>query len=261
MLIKIGMNQPFSYYGGKGKIKDRIIKLIPPHHTYVEVFGGSAGVMLKKERPSSIEVYNDLNPDVVNFFRVIKDDNKFEKFKKRVKSAPYSKKEYDKACGMIDALNPDSVERAYYWFVRQSMSRDGNPKAGFSNLKQPKKPKYLIQLHDRIKHLIIENMDFRELIPKYDNPSVCFYLDPPYYPSTRTSPNVYDNELTEKDYEELLNLILQCKGKCILSGYVHPIIYDKLTNSGWYGKDFLVKPYKAIKKEDLWTNFWKPQNY
>lgn len=101
----------------------KLLPLIPPHKIYVEVFGGGASLLFAKE-PSPVEVYNDLDSGLVNFFRVLRDPGKFEKFYRKVCFTPYSREEY---CFCRDTWGEckDDVERAYRWFVVARMSFSG----------------------------------------------------------------------------------------------------------------------------------------
>lgn len=92
-------------------------------------------------------------------------------------------------------------------------------------------------IHERLQGVQIEKLDFRQLIEKYDRPTTFFYLDPPYVHSTRKSTNEYEHEMSNKDHVELVEILLNIKGKALMSGYVHPI-YEMLERAGWKRDDF-----------------------
>ncbi len=216
---------------------------MPKHHTYVEVFGGAANLLLAKE-PSPVEVYNDIDSGLVNFFRVIRDKDKFKRFYEQVMLIPYSREEY---CYCRDTWRDegDDVLRAVKWFVaaRQnfggqlggswgyhvSRSRRGMSGTVSSYLGAIET---LPDIANRFLRVQIEHNDFRKIIAAYDTPNTFFYLDPPYVLETRIGGEVYSNEMTLSDHEDLVDLLLHIKGKAMLSGYEHNI-YKSLEQAGW----------------------------
>jgi len=121
------LRSPIQYFGGKGNFVKKILPFIPRHRVYVEVFGGGASLLFAKE-PSPVEVYNDIWSDVVNFFRVLRDDGIFKKFYNFVINTPYSREEFY-WCNEHYNETKDDVEKAWVFFVliRQSFS------GGFAN--------------------------------------------------------------------------------------------------------------------------------
>ena len=117
-----GPDAPIAWYGGKHYLARWIIEQMPEHRVYVEPFGGMAGVLLKKE-PSEVEIFNDLDGRVVNFFRVIRDRELFEEFKLRAELTPYSREEFQILC---DTSEPtERVQRAWWFFARCRQARGG----------------------------------------------------------------------------------------------------------------------------------------
>ncbi len=229
------MNGPIIWYGGKGNMVKTLLKYIPTHKTYVEVFGGGASLLFAKI-PSKIEVYNDLNSGLVNLFRVIRDPKKFKKMYKKVYLTPYSREEHKWAVEHCDDGN--DVDRAYAWYVmiRQSFSGcvrtwglNVNTSDSFArNIKiYLNSLKRLPQIHQRLSLVQIENNDFRRILKTYDSKNTFFYVDPPYVLSTRKGGKVYEHEMTDKDHQELIDLLLDVKGKVMLSGYENDI-YKRL---------------------------------
>jgi len=104
---------PFPWMGGKVWLAKRLAENLPQHHTYVEVFGGAAALLLAKP-PSPVEVYNDIDSGLVNFFRVLRDEEKFKRFMRMVTLTPYSREEYNAARERWRDVEND-VERAYLW--------------------------------------------------------------------------------------------------------------------------------------------------
>ena len=228
----------------------KLLKLLPPLNTYriyVELFGGGASLLFAKE-PSPIEVYNDLDEGLYNFFKVLRDENKFQEFYKRVCLTPYSRREYNhyrETWGEVD----NEVERAYRWFIVARMSFSGHFGHSWSfSVKQSCRGMagtvsrwlsiidLLPEIHQRIMRVQIECDDFRKVIRRYDTEEKLFYIDPPYVPETRKQ-GKYQHELTLEDHQDLVNLLLNVKGKVLLSGYAHPI-YKPLEGAGWHRIDF-----------------------
>jgi DNA adenine methylase len=247
--------------------------MIPSHQVYVEAFGGGASVLLRKP-PSFVEVYNDIDDNFVNLFRVIRDEEKFKRFYELVYWTPYSRADFEYAKRKLREGVSDDVERAYYFFVvvRQAFSRDKDGGWAYG-ISSPKRPvdwdnfkKVLLPIHKRLSSVYIEHLDFRLLIPRYDSEKTFFYLDPPYYPGTRAK-DIYRAEMTEKDYEDLFNLLLNIKGKVLLSGYYHPA-FEVLEKAGWHRKDFLTYtsfPNTRVSEngrpqriESVWFNYELP---
>jgi DNA adenine methylase len=263
----IGMNKPFRYYGGKGKLLPELLRLIPEHETYVEVFAGSATLLFNKS-PSLLEVVNDLDSDIVNVFRILRDEKAFETFIEKIALTPYSREEYEYSLEILDTLAPGSVDRAYRWFILASMCMSGMIKSGWSHNVIPngayckvwaKMPENLQKFHYRLRKVQIEHRDFRKLIPIYDRETTFMYLDPPYIPNTRVAKDVYDKEMTEAEHKELVDLIINSKSKFLLSGYDHPI-YSLLVENGWNRNDFEVSCGVSVgrkrtkRTEIVWSN-------
>ncbi|MHB1696564.1 MAG: DNA adenine methylase [bacterium] len=185
---------PFGYFGGKYALSDKIIPLFPEHRTYVEVFGGS-GVVLINKKPSDIEVYNDLNEDVYNFYKVLNDKKLFKKFKEKVSMLPYSRRlYYEYRNSDLSALSLIDRAVAFYYLIKLSMNANMDDKYSpgwkFSIVTNvPKRIKNgilkLDVIHDRLSDVYIDNLDFRDLIKNWDRPDTFFYLDPPYVLSSR----------------------------------------------------------------------------
>jgi DNA adenine methylase len=226
---------------------EKLLKLIPPHRVYVEVFGGGASLLFAK-KPSPVEVYNDIDSGLVNFFRVLRDKEKFQKFYEKVCLTPYSREEFY-YCRDTWEQCEDDVERAYRWFIVARMSFSGrfgnswgfNVTASCRGMAKKCSAwlgviEELPLIHERIMRVMIEHRDFRELIPLYDMKDVCYYIDPPYVHATRSA-GEYGYEIDDRDHEDLVEILLNIKGKAMLSGYVNDI-YVKLEEAGWARYDF-----------------------
>lgn len=236
----MNLRPPIPYFGGKQLMAGKLLPLFPSHKTYVEVFGGAASLLFAKE-PSPVEVYNDLDSDLVNFMQVLRDrDGMFPDFYNRACLSPYSRDEW---LFCRDHLNddPSPVERARRFFVLARFSFGGLignsfgiDVTGSKRGMVQKASAYqgvlgiLPKLGERLVSVLIENKDFRNLIQVYDTEEAFFYLDPPYVPETRRS-GAYKHEMTEDDHRDLVELLRSIKGKAMLSGYPNKL-YDSL---GW----------------------------
>jgi len=242
---KVFTNRPYSpipYFGGKSYLVKVILPLIPKHKTYVEVFGGAGNILFAKDPMiSDIEVYNDIDGNLVNFFKVLQDPEKFELFYRKVVFTPHSRQMWKEA--KMSYEEGDEIERAYKFFVSvsQSFSASGSWSYSISSSNRHMSQRTsawvgriekLPLWHERIMRVQIENDSFEKIIERYDTPNTFFYLDPPYIHDTRSSNERYNYEMTNEQHELLVDMLLQISGKAILSGYRHKI-YDKLLENGW----------------------------
>jgi DNA adenine methylase len=215
-----------------------VAKLLPlleqyPHRTYVEAFGGGASLLFAKE-PSAVEVYNDLDSGLVNLFRVLRDEEQFERFYWLVQLTPCSREEW-RDCRERYEQTTDPVERAYRFYVvaRQSFSglwgsswsmsvTTSRRGMAIATSKWLGTIEGLPEIHARLMRVQIEHDDWRRVLGTYDTPETLFYLDPPYVPETRSNKR-YRHEMTIEDHTELVERLLNLQGWAILSGYGHPV--------------------------------------
>ena len=228
---------PITYFGGKTHLRDFIL----PHlersgSIYIEPFCGSANIFWAKT-PHPIEVLNDLNGDVVNFFRVLQNRRLFRHFAHWVRWTPYSVEEYGKA---LDILRQQpvpeglSIERAWAFFVRGLMAYSGKLTAEKSEWRRSyiapgvvehwrSRQSRLEAWASRLRSVQIECKPALDLITYWDGPEVTFYLDPPYVEETRESLDMYAVELTEADHQALVLTLLGVRGRVVMSGYQTPL--------------------------------------
>ena len=262
------MSRPLlRYHGGKWLIAPWIISFIPRHLTYVEPYGGGASVLLRKGR-SHEEIYNDLDGDIVNLFRVARDNG--EELKRQIILSPYSREEYLLAYKPTD----DPIERARRTIVRAfqgraptgatgKISEEGSIATGFRASSQgcgktPARvwasyPDTFNAVIERLRGVVIENRDAIEVIDQHDSVSTFFYIDPPYLFSVRDTGTDYRYEMTDEEHIRLARKLHEVEGSVILSGY-HSDLYNDLYK-GWIVKEKLTysdgdktKP----RKEVLW---------
>lgn len=260
---------PIKYVGSKTGLSGHILALIPPHRCYVEVFGGS-GVILFSKPISPVEVYNDFNGDLVNLFRVIRDRR--PELQEALQYTLYSRDEWTKAVEIIRTGNyKDELHRAWATFTAYNQSMGGvvtNGRGGwgYGKTRSPcpdftERVRLLENMQTRLRNVQIENLDFREVIRKYDSPETFFYLDPPYVKETRAEPSSYRHEMMELDHIDLVLLLKDLQGKMILSGYDHPV-YKPLSDR--YNK-FIIPVSSSIradgKRVDRQEILWASTKY
>lgn len=213
----------FKYPGGDAPLVPYYLKMIPPHITYVEVFGGSAKLLLSKP-PSKVEVYNDVDGNLVNLFRVVRDREKFRRFLDELDMILYSRRIYYEMVKRLGEGIQDDVERAVAYYYVLSSSFSGQFGGGFSTSKTMNSAKVfhnrlkaLRKVHKRLQNVVIEDLDFRECIKRYDSKQTFFYLDPPHlYITTEKRDDYYSHVFTDSDYMDLLNLLEKIEGKFLL---------------------------------------------
>jgi DNA adenine methylase len=248
-LVKPRIKKPFPWYGGKGFLVKRLLELIPSHTTYVEVFGGSAALLFAKE-PSKVEIYNDVDSDLVNFFRVLRDPKKYKRMARLASLTPYSREEfYNAVNGLKLGSFEDDVERAFwFWYVsRLCFSGGGRASASLSTSitsyergmsstthKYLNTIKALPWFHQRVTRVQIENQNFETILSRCDRPNTFFYLDPPHLPSSRTKTR-YRFDMTEEEHIRLLTTLRAVEGKVLLSGYPSKLYKEFL--SDWYSSE------------------------
>lgn len=261
------------YFGGKGNgLREIIYAYFPSKSQYtvfLEVFGGAANVLLLKE-PFGIEIYNDLEQNVYSLFKVISDKSLFPKFKELCDLSLYSKDLREEYKQDLKKNNIDIVERAYKYFYvnRSSINGVGGFAVSTECIRRNMSKSVsdflsaidsLKELHNRLSRVIIENTNGIELIKKHDREKTFMYLDPPYHTSTR-GPTRYKCDMTDKQQEELIDVLLNLKhAKILLSGYDCKE-YDRLTDNRWEKIKFDVKTQDGnrnpkTKTEVLWRNY------
>ncbi len=241
------LRSPIRYFGGKGRLVGKLLPLAPYHEKYIEVFAGGASLFFAKE-PVGTEVMNDVHPGLINLYRVIQNPVTCARLMDLMRSTPYSREEY-LFCRDNQIVPSDHVEEARRFVVARQMSFSGAFGSGFSFVVEESRrgmasstSKWLSlteemkRIHNRLKTVIIEQEDFRKIIVKHDSPDSFFYLDPPYVQSTRRA-GKYEHEMSDKDHEELVEIILRIDGKALLSGYANDL-YLPLEENGWIRLDF-----------------------
>jgi DNA adenine methylase len=275
---------PLKYHGGKHYLAARIVELMPRHMHYVEPFFGGGSVLLARDpndrrfwvsadggHRGVSEVVNDLNGRLVNLWRVLRGEDTFPRFLRQVEAMPLSRAEWEAA--RDTEPDPDPVADAVAFFVLCRQSLAGR-REGFTSITRTRTRRAmngnasewlgavegLAAVHDRLRRVVIENMQAVDLIRREDTPTTLFYCDPPYLHEARAGGREYGAfEMTKADHRKLLSVLLQCKGKVMLSGYPSAL-YDTVL-SDWTRHVFELPNNAAGGRnkrrmtEVLWCNF------
>lgn len=222
------------YHGGKWVLAPWIIEHFPEHRVYTEAFGGAASVLLRKGR-SYAEVYNDLDGEVVNVFRVLRDPAQATRLERAIRLTPFARAEFEEAYEPSE----DPVEQARRTIARSAMgfgsaAAMGAPTGFRSNTTRPyttpatdwaRYPEHVARFLARLKGVVIENRPAAEVLLRFDNTEALHYVDPPYVHATRNQGNPYDtkgqyrHELGDDDHRELARVLRELEGMVVLSGY------------------------------------------
>jgi DNA adenine methylase len=235
------MKTPITYYGGKQTLLKYLLPLIPQHKLYCEPFFGGGAVFFAKPK-SEVEVINDINGEIVNFFKVIK--TKFPDLQKEIKATLHSRELYKKA--MVVYVNPDlftDVKRAWALWVLTNQGfagmigswgfgKDDSKEAALAN----KRDAFTKEYEDRLTKVQVENNHAIKVIQRCDDKETFIYADPPYIGSDQGHYKGY----SENDYRELLDALSKVKGKFLLSSYPSKIL-------GTYIKKYKWKVQKVTK--------------
>jgi DNA adenine methylase len=258
----------FGWYGGKYSHLKFLLPLLPKAKHFCEPFGGSAAVLLNR-KPSPVETYNDLDSEVVNFFRVLRE--KKEELIEKIGLTPFSKEEISIASSESNEKISD-IERARRFFVCARQVRTGlaqtasegrwahcrlTSRAGMAGAvsRWLGSVDGLSEIAQRLLRVQIENSPATEVIKRYDSEQTLFYCDPPYVHDSRGDSNAYAYEMTDREHRELADTLKNVKGKVALSGY-HCDLMNELYGD-WNIVDYTKKAHsvKEDRTEVIWTNY------
>lgn len=252
------------YFGGKWAIAPWVLSHLPPHRIYVEPFGGAASILLRKPR-SPIEVYNDLDEEIVSIFRVVQDPEACQALMRRLRRTPYARRQFETAF----QASADPIIRAQRAIVRayQSFHHEAlfNPrKTTFADARHrtgnhskahewATYPRSLAAVSRRLQGVVIECRTATEVIRAQDVPDTLFFVDPPYLPSTR-SKSGYRCEMDEGEHVALLEQLRGVQGMVVLAGYPSAV-YDRILHD-WQRVE---RPHRAAgsirqRTEVLWIS-------
>lgn len=272
---------PLKWHGGKAYLASKLVAMMPPHLHYVEPYAGGLSVLLAKDPEGVSEVVNDINGPLSNFWRVLQDDDMFSRFVRQVQAVPFGErhfqfaKQYHDQDPIQQAMNGE-VFRAVEFFILCRQSLAGRM-GGFATLSRNRVRRGMNEqvsawltaveglpdVHKRLKRVVVLNRDALDVIRQQDGVNTLFYLDPPYLKETRTSPDVYDHEMSEDQHGQLLEAIgaADFQGKFMLSGYRSELYDDWAGVCNWKRTDFDLPNNSAggVEKrrmvECVWSNF------
>ena len=257
---RIASNAVLRYPGAKWRIADFILQHMPRHHSYLEPFFGSGAVFFRKT-PAPIETVNDINCDVVNLFRIVREQA--DTLAEYIAGIPYARQVYEEALYVNESTS--DLERAVRFLVLAWQSygarMDGKNcgwkrdvvgrEASYAVRNWNRLPSWIVAAQDRLKQVQIENQDAFQLIRQFNSPKVLIYCDPPYMLSTRNCKTSYRHELDDSAHEELLYLLNKHSGIVMLSGYANEL-YDTLLRD-WVRYDIDTVITSGSKRmESLW---------
>jgi DNA adenine methylase len=275
---------PLKWHGGKHYLARRIVALMPKHLHYVEPYAGGLAVLLARDPDDPrlwsgtdgshrgvSEVVNDIDLRLMNFWRVLRDEETFARFRRQVEAIALARAGWQEAHDHVYGADPVAGAVAFFVNCRQSLA---GRQAGFTSITRNRTRRGmngnasewlsavegLPAVHARLRRVVVENMDALRLIPREDGPGTLFYCDPPYVHATRVSRGVYgEHEMSEADHRRLLEVVKGCKGKAMLSGYPSAL-YDAAL-ADWSRHTFELPnnaaggSTKARMTEVLWCNF------
>lgn len=264
---------PFGWYGGKFSHLSWLLPLLPKCHHYCEPFAGSGAVLLNR-MPSPVETYNDLDGEVVNFFRVLRDEK--DRLIEAIGLTPFSREEFALACKLDPSLPP--LERARRFYVRARQVRTGLAQTAtlgrWANCKNTSRAgmsgvisrwlgsvRDLPAIAERLLRVQIENRPALSVIRLYDSTDTLFYCDPPYVHETRGDSKAYGYEMSDEQHVELARVLNAVSGRVAVSNYRCRLMDELYPRPRWRRIECRAKTNHATKGsrvEVLWTNYDPP---
>ncbi len=259
----------FGWYGGKYSHLDWLLPLLPQTTHYCEPFGGSAAVLINRE-PSPVETYNDVHGELVNFFRVLREQK--DTLTEAIGLTPFSRAEFEAAINESPE-ELSELERARRFYILARQVRTGlaqkassgrwahcllTSRAGMAGAVS----RWLGAVEDlpliaqRLLRVQIENAPAIEVIKRYDSEETLFYCDPPYPHDSRGDSNAYASEMTDTQHRELAEVLRGVRGKVAVSGYNCALMNElygdwKRTEA----REKVIHSVKTTRTEILWTNY------
>lgn len=260
----------FGWYGGKFSHLDWLLPQLPECLHYCEPFAGSGAVLLNRE-PSPVETYNDIDGEVVNFFKVLREEK--EALIEQIALTPFSREEFGIAC----KLDPDlkAIERARRFYIRARQVRTGLAQTAsigrWANCKNTSRAgmsgvvsrwlggvEQLEFIAERLLRVQIENRPAIDVIKLYDSKETFFYCDPPYAHETRGDTKSYGFEMTDFDHRELAETLNSIEGLAAVSNYECELMEELYPSSKWtkiISPEKTIHSTKDVRTEVLWVNY------
>lgn len=260
----------FGWYGGKFSHLDWLLPLLPDCHHYCEPFAGSGAILLNRNS-SPVETYNDIDGEVVNFFRVLREEK--ERLIEMISLTPFSREEFAIACELDP--NITQIERARRFYVRARQVRTGLAQTAslgrWANCKNTSRAGMsgvvsrwlggvdkLDDIAERLLRVQIENRSAIAVVELYDSPDTLFYCDPPYIHETRGDSKAYGFEMSDAEHEDLAKVLNKAQGKVAISNYDCNLMNDLYPADKWqkhYGLEKVIHSTKDTRQEVLWVNY------
>lgn len=264
-----GKRIAFGWYGGKFSHLDWLLPLLPEAHHFCEPFAGSAAVLINRP-PAPVETYNDIDGEVVNFFRVLRDDP--ASLARQISLTPFAREEFYYAVNKPARALSD-LERARRFFVRARQARTGLAQTAtlgrWANCKNTSRSgmsgvvsrwlggiEGLEEIGARLLRVQIENRPAIDVIRLYDSKDTLFYCDPPYVHSTRGDTNAYGFEMDEQAHCDLAGALHRIAGKAAISGYRCDLMDGLYKDWRRYDADEKhCHSIKQLRQESVWMNY------
>lgn len=255
-----------NYYGGKQKMIKLLLDRIPPHKTYVEAFVGGGALFWRKSK-SKVEVINDLNGFVSNFYRVVKND--YEALNRKIPDTLHCEFTYNRAREIYRKREiADPITMAWAFWIGCNMSFGGSCFDGsfqitpncqdnsHPGVRSKNKRQAFLKIGDRLNDVMILNKDAIDVIKKYDSPETFIYCDPPYFQAYMGHYKGY----TKEDFKQLLEAVSVSRSKILVSCYFDELIYDYGLNYELIEMNAHISPTKKKKIECLIYNYQMVNN-
>ncbi len=259
----------FGWYGGKFSHLDWLLPLLPKSQHFCEPFGGSGAVLLNRD-PAPVETLNDIDEEVINFFRILRNDK--EKLVESIGLTPFSRKEFEIAIYENNTQLSD-LERARRFYIRARQVRTGLAQTAstgrWANCRLTSRAgmagavsrwlgsvESLPEIAQRLLRVQIESAPAIDVIKRYDNKDALFYCDPPYPHSSRKDSKAYSYEMTDDQHRELSKVLHSVKGMVALSSY-HCYLMNDLYGDWKHieGPSRIIHSVKKHRTEVLWVNY------
>ncbi len=248
------------YFGGKWRLADWIIAHFPPHLVYTEAFGGAASLLLRK-RPAKVDVYNDVDGEVVNVFRVLRDPQKWPELQRRMRCMPYARAEFERR------EDPsDDIDRALWTLFISRAGFGANAMFGQATSMRIRRDDRSTPAHEwgalwpevarwaeRFSGVMVECGPAVDVLARYDSPSALHYVDPPYMHATRGKRNRYRYELADQDHRDLVATLRDLAGMVVLSGYQCDLYHELLGDWKRIDRKHLADGARS-RVESLWLS-------
>ncbi len=282
----MNLTQPIKIHGGKHYIAKKIVALMPPRCKnpnkpsprdkgwlhYVEPYFGGGSVLLANDPEGISEVVNDIDRDLLTFWKILSNLKAFQEFKRRIEGTPFCEAAFDEA-GFVPE-NPEPMLRAILFFVRCRQSRQGLRK-DFATITRNRTRRGMNEqasswlsaieglpdVHARMSRVVMLNRPAPDVIRNQDDRRTLFYLDPPYLHETRAVKNSYAHEMSKEDHEKLLLQIADIRGRFLLSGYRSKLYDDYARGYKWDRVEIPIDNKAGSGKtkrkmiEVVWANF------